>query len=62
MIFNMPNNDSVDLSAAEIAKFRKLLKIFGQIHKEDARTDIDLFINMCDNSLYDMYEFLTKEH
>ena len=61
MIFDTPNNGRFELTLSEVTKFRALLKAFGQIFKDDAKTDVDLFINLCDNELYDMYKIMTEE-
>lgn len=61
MIFDTPNYGRFELTQEEVTKFRALLKTFGQIFNEDAKTDIDLFINLCDNELYDMYKIMTEE-
>ena len=61
MIFDIPNHGRFELTPREITKFRALLKTFGQIFKEDAKTDINLFISLCDNELYNMYKIITEE-
>lgn len=60
MIFDITNNDRFELTPREVTKFRALLKTLGQMFKEDAKTDVDLFINLCDNELYDMYKIMTE--
>lgn len=61
MVFDIPDHGGFELTPSEVTKFRALLKTFGQIFKDDAKTDVDLFINLCDNELYDMYKIMTEE-
>lgn len=49
------------LSKEEIKKFNALLNIFHKEFKDRANTDIDLFVNICNNALYDMMKELDKE-
>jgi hypothetical protein len=55
------NYGSIRLSKEEITKFRNLLGIFCKDFKERANTDIDLFVNICNNTFYDMLKELDKE-
>ena len=48
------NYGNIRLSKEEITKFQKLLEIFHKDFKERANTDIDLFVNICNNAFYDI--------
>ena len=55
------NYGNIKLSKEEITKFRNLLALFHKDFKERANTDIDLFVNICNNTFYDMLKELDKE-
>lgn len=55
------NYGNIKLSKEELIKFKNLLGIFHKDFKECANTDIDLFVNICNNAFYDMLKELDKE-
>lgn len=55
------NYGNIRLSKEEIKKFQNLLALFHKNFKERANTDIDLFVNICNNTFYDMLKELDKE-
>lgn len=55
------NYGNIKLSKEEINKFQNLLGIFRRDFKERANTDIDLFVNICNNTFYDMLKELDRE-
>lgn len=55
------NYCNIILSKEELIKFKNLLGIFHKDFKERANTDIDLFVNICNNALYDMMKEIDKE-
>lgn len=61
MKFQITETNNIDLSKDELIKFRHLLNIFHKEFKDRATTDIDLFVNICDNAIYDMLKELDKE-
>ena len=55
------NYGNIRLSKEEIKKFQNLLALFHKNFKERANTDIDLFVNICNNTFYDMLKELDRE-
>jgi hypothetical protein len=55
------NYGNIRLSKEEIKKFKNVLDIFHKEFKDRANTDIDLFVNICNNAFYDMLKELDKE-
>lgn len=55
------NYGNIKLSKEELIKFKNLLGIFHKDFKERANTDIDLFVNICNNALYDMMKEVDRE-
>ena len=49
------------LTKEELITFKNLLNIFHKEFKDRANTDIDLFVNICNNALYDMMKEIDKE-
>lgn len=61
MKFQITETNNIDLSKDELIKFRHLLNIFHKEFKDRANTDIDLFVNICNNAVYDMIKEINKE-
>ena len=61
MEFQITETNGIDLSKEELIKFKNLLNIFYKEFKDRATTDIDLFVNICDNAIYDMMKEIDKE-